>query len=457
MAVLSHRTKRAGAVAVALRHSCASLDHRAPPVHPPQYRRCGPAVGCALASVILCCAPPALASDPALQRYETGKALLAQGRYEEAAGVFQEAAGAPDGPRLARAPASASGPSQAVPVMRDQLADYHVRAAEKAAADGEHLAAIRHAERAAELGADARTLRRITKGARRALRQLERLEAKRAAWREQADAAEARGDTRGAVKWWTRLAKQVPDDPEARQALDRLRAAWQRDHPRMGRAEDLRQPDLDAGREEYQVAIGDILEVFVWQQPDLSRDVVIRPDGRMSFPLVGDVEALGQTLTDLDRELTERLKAYVKYPDVSLALKRFGGTKTIVLGEVGRPGIYVPTGAGRALDVIAMAGGFGPDANSNNVILVRGGLHDPQLARLNLHNALTGGQFAENVLLQPNDILYIAPEGKGLLASMRDIMNDIDPLLANVLVGQAVGTNFGMREFQRTGRSTGVE
>ncbi len=210
-------------------------------------------------------------------------------------------------------------------------------------------------------------------------------------------------------------------------------------------------------REGARVAIGDVLEGFIWQQPDLSRDVVVRPDGRISFPLVGDVPAVNQTLTEVDKALTERLKTFVKYPDVSLAIKRFGGTKTIVLGEVQRPGIYVPTGEGRVLDVIAMAGGFLDKADSKDVLLIRGGLAAPQVAKLDVQSIYTRGSLQDNVALQPDDILYIAKAGKSPWANVKQVLDELVPIMSETLIFQAVATNFGAREFQRTGRSIGVE
>jgi polysaccharide export outer membrane protein len=191
---------------------------------------------------------------------------------------------------------------------------------------------------------------------------------------------------------------------------------------------------------EYSLSTGDVLEVYVWQQPELSRDVIVRPDGRLSFPLVGDVEAAGRSLTDLDAVITDRLKTYLRFPDVSLSIRRFGGTKTIVLGEVASPGVYVPAGEGRVLEVLAMAGGFTDDAVEDSVMLIRGGLASPQVAKLNLDRALTRGVLEENVLLQPNDILYVP---KTRIASTLTFMEQFYPTLSEVLVGQSIGTGFG--------------
>ena len=88
---------------------------------------------------------------------------------------------------------------------------------------------------------------------------------------------------------------------------------------------------------------------------------------------------------------------------------------------------------------------------------IRGGLASPQVARLDLERILTRGDVQENVLLQPNDILYIAKAPRTPWSSVKQVMNEISPVISEILVGQAVATNFGARQFERTGRSVGVE
>src|SRR3989339_869336 len=85
---------------------------------------------------------------------------------------------------------------------------------------------------------------------------------------------------------------------------------------------------------DYQVIVGDTIEIFVWQHTDLTRDIIVRPDGKLSFPLIGDIEAQGRTLTEIDDEVTKKLAEYVVAPQVSVTVKNFAGEKVIVLGEV---------------------------------------------------------------------------------------------------------------------------
>lgn len=409
------------------------------------------------------------AVDADSRRYEEGKRLLEQGKYEAATQAFQTVAFA----ELPEAPAADSGDSQQAAariglpaptgLLRPRLAEWHAKQAQRSFEAKEYLAAAAHAQRAIELNPGDHQSRQLISKANQALKNqqqaIERNAQRQAALARQAQQAEQAGNISRACKLWQNALKLNPQDPQARQAVARLQTRWEQLHPPIKRAEDLKPTAVQtaAPEEEYRISIGDVLEVFIWQQPDLSRDVVVRPDGKISFPLVGDIPAANHTLSEVDDALTERLKTFVKFPDVSLAIKRFGGTKTIVMGEVNRPGIYVPTGEGRVMDVLAMAGGFSENANKNEVLLIRGGLASPQLAKLDIEKILTKGALQENVMLEANDILVVAKQGKSPWGNVKEVLDQLVPIMSETLIFQTVATNFGAREFQRTGRSIGVE
>lgn len=309
-----------------------------------------------------------------------------------------------------------------------------------------YLAAITHLQRALELDPSDRNAKQLLAKAQQAFEGQKRFAARRAQWVQEAMDAEAKGNDRKALGVWRKILKEDPDDPQATAGLARAQARWDQAHPSMKRASELTALPVDAqpaARQEYRISIGDVLEVFVWQQPDLSRDVIVRPDGRLSFPLAGDLDAVGRTLDGIDQDLTKRLSTYIRMPDVSLAIKRFGGTKAIVLGEVNRPGVYVPAGQGRVMDIIALAGGFKRGAVKRDVMLVRGGMAAPQLAKLDLEAMLTRGDMVENVVLEPNDIIYV-PEKP--VNSLLAFMEQFYPTISEVLIAQNIATNFGVRE-----------
>ena len=158
---------------------------------------------------------------------------------------------------------------------------------------------------------------------------------------------------------------------------------------------------------EYTIGEADVLYVSVWQEETLSQEVIVRPDGKISFPLAGDIPAAGLTFAQLRKELSQKLKEYIKYPLVSISLKKLGGRKVIVLGEVGSAGVYSVTGKSTLLEAIGMAGGFTSHAVPSSIILIRGGLRHPEGRRLNLTRAIDKGDYSQNVVLQSEDIIYI--------------------------------------------------
>lgn len=171
----------------------------------------------------------------------------------------------------------------------------------------------------------------------------------------------------------------------------------------MGVIEQKREPKIL----EYTIGDGDVLYISVWQEETLSQEVIVRPDGRISFPLVGDVPAVGLTFSELSEELTKKLNEYIKVPVVSISLRKLGGKKVIVLGEVKVPGVYSVTGGRTVLEAIALANGFTEDAVLSSVIVIQGGLQNPKGMRINLDRAINKLDMSQNIVLQPEDIIYV--------------------------------------------------
>lgn len=177
---------------------------------------------------------------------------------------------------------------------------------------------------------------------------------------------------------------------------------------------------------EYIVGEGDVLYVSVWQNEDLNQEVIVRPDGKISFPLIGDVPARGLTITQIDEQMTVRLKEFVRSPEISISIRKLGGSKVIILGQVRSPGVYAVSGNKTVLEAIALAGGFTNDAVANSVILIRGGFQNPKAQRLNLKKLMRGKNFEDNVALQSEDIVFVP---KTFIADLSYILNQIiDPV-----------------------------
>ncbi|MBI4845195.1 MAG: polysaccharide biosynthesis/export family protein [Candidatus Omnitrophica bacterium] len=157
----------------------------------------------------------------------------------------------------------------------------------------------------------------------------------------------------------------------------------------------------------YLIGEADMLRVRVWQNADLDDDVMVRPDGMISFPLVGDVPAMGRTIDDFRNDLAARLEEYIKYPQVSVSIKKLGGKRVLMLGEIARPGFYTVTGSNTLLEAVGLAGGFTEDAIASSIVHISGGFENPEAKRLNLTKALDKGDMTDNVVLKSDDIVFV--------------------------------------------------
>ncbi len=176
---------------------------------------------------------------------------------------------------------------------------------------------------------------------------------------------------------------------------------------------------------EYYLEIGDVIDIDVWRVPDLTRAISVRPDGRISMPLVGDLQVAGLTLTGLRDLLTQKLSDFVLNPQVSLSVKQFGGRKFIILGEVKSPGVYRFQQDISMLEGIALAGGFTEAAKRGKIMLVRGDVRKSpqvQLISSNIENVLKKGMLTENLTIRSGDVIYV---GKDALADYNDIITNL--------------------------------
>jgi len=199
---------------------------------------------------------------------------------------------------------------------------------------------------------------------------------------------------------------------------------------------------------DYYIAIGDTMEVFVWQNTDLSKEAIVGPDGKISYPLVGRIQAAGLTIGQLEDKIAEGLSKYVKYPKVSLMMKQFAGNKIIILGEVLYPGIYTYTGALDLISAIALAGYFNDRAREDCVLVVSGNFTGKQtVKRVNLAEILRKGDPKADIYLSPNDVVFVP---KSFIADFNKFLNNLNPTINNAqsiisLSGSAV-TTFPLRK-----------
>ncbi|GIX49608.1 MAG: GumB protein [Candidatus Tectimicrobiota bacterium] len=159
--------------------------------------------------------------------------------------------------------------------------------------------------------------------------------------------------------------------------------------------------------EEYRIGPEDVVEVTVWKNPDLSRVVTVRPDGKISLPLIGDVAAAGKTAPQLAQEITELLKAYYKEPpQVSVVLQQVNSYAIYVIGEVRNPGKHVVKTGTTFLQAVALAGGFTEFASTNHIVLRRRIAKDQEAAMILRYRDVVAG-VQDNIVLMPGDTLIV--------------------------------------------------
>ncbi len=157
---------------------------------------------------------------------------------------------------------------------------------------------------------------------------------------------------------------------------------------------------------EYRIGREDVLEIVVWHEPELTRVMPVRPDGLISLPLVGEVEAAGKTPAELRATLTKALQPYVKDAAVAVLLREINGPRFSVMGEVPRAGTFPLRGAVSVTQALATAGGLGEYAGGEVVWLRQKAEGKTEKVRLSVKELLEGD--AEGSLwLAPGDVLYV--------------------------------------------------
>jgi polysaccharide export outer membrane protein len=160
-------------------------------------------------------------------------------------------------------------------------------------------------------------------------------------------------------------------------------------------------------QDEYRIGPEDVLQIFVWKNETLSRVVSVRPDGVISLPLLGDVQAAGQTTRNLRETLVKRYAEFMAAPEISVIVNEVKSVKVSVLGEVPKPGRFELKSRTTVLDVIAMAGGFGQFASRGRMVVLRPEGGKMKRIPFNFNKAVSEGGEQENFYLQPGDIVVV--------------------------------------------------
>ncbi|MBN1905186.1 MAG: polysaccharide biosynthesis/export family protein [Deltaproteobacteria bacterium] len=157
----------------------------------------------------------------------------------------------------------------------------------------------------------------------------------------------------------------------------------------------------------YKIGPGDILEIIVWNDTQLSRQVVVPPDCMVSYPLAGDINVMGITIAELETEMQERLKAYLPETPVTVSLIAANDLKIYVLGKVNKPGVFPVNLNTDVMQALAMAGGLSPFASDKKILILRkeGGEQNKYI--FNYSQVEKGDSLEQNIILKKGDVIVV--------------------------------------------------
>lgn len=152
----------------------------------------------------------------------------------------------------------------------------------------------------------------------------------------------------------------------------------------------------------------DLLDIAVWKEPELTKAIPVRSDGKISLPLVGEIVAAGRTPLQLENEISEKLKSYITTPEVTVIVEKVNSRKFNILGEISKPGSYPLTTRTTIMDAIATAGGFRDFAKKSGIYVLRKA-QDGHEARLkfNYKDFIKGKDISQNINLEPDDTIIV--------------------------------------------------
>lgn len=158
---------------------------------------------------------------------------------------------------------------------------------------------------------------------------------------------------------------------------------------------------------DYKVHAGDEIEVSVWQDEKLLRKIIVRPDGKFSMPLAGEVVAVGRGVAQIQSELETRLKKYIPDPVVTVSVTGIEGNRVFVIGQVNKPGMYVMNPQLNVLQALSMAGGTNPYASLNDIIVLRGTGPGQKPLPFRYNDVSKGRSLEQNIVLEAGDVIVV--------------------------------------------------
>jgi polysaccharide export outer membrane protein len=157
----------------------------------------------------------------------------------------------------------------------------------------------------------------------------------------------------------------------------------------------------------YEVQPGDVLQISVWREEDLDRQVLVRPDGGLSFPLAGDVSAVGKTVEELRVELADRLARFIPDLVVTVSVQEINGNKIFFIGQVNQPGEFVVNPRVDVMQALSLAGGTTPFASPNDIFVLRREADGQRTLPFRFDSVVRGRNLEQNIILRSGDVVVV--------------------------------------------------
>lgn len=157
----------------------------------------------------------------------------------------------------------------------------------------------------------------------------------------------------------------------------------------------------------YLLGPEDAIEISVWKEPELTKQLIIRPDGKVSYPLIGEIQAAGRTVKELREEISKRLEKFVTDAQVTVLLLKAQHYKIYVVGKVNKPGEYVAGRPVTVMQALAMAGGLTPFAAPGRIVILRKSGDKEQTLPFNYKEVARGRNLEQNRVLLPGDVVVV--------------------------------------------------
>lgn len=157
----------------------------------------------------------------------------------------------------------------------------------------------------------------------------------------------------------------------------------------------------------YTLGPEDVLGISVWKDEALTREVVVRPDGKISFPLIGDINVIGRTVEEVRAEIQKRIDEFVPNAPVSVMVLKIMSPKIYIVGKVGRPGMYVMAERMTVMQALALAGGFTPFSATADILILRDVGGKQQALNFDYDDVAKGKRLEQNFLLNTGDTIVV--------------------------------------------------